>query len=354
MTSILLVDDEKSIRITLNEILREAGYDITLAENGNEALQKLEEKKFNILLSDISMPGKNGLELAQTAYSADQHIKIILFTGKGTLENATEALRIGTFDYLLKPVKKQELLSSIERAEQAIKLDHLNNRLLMENQEYRKKLEQKIQQQSDQLTNLSQKLLALQDSIRDNTVKKIQKNIQAPLGRILEFLPEDSPEKLRQFRSDVENLATGPVGIFKDINPFAEENITLEQGIKSLGEIVNRKSKIPVTISELLSPENREQRKNIFLALREAILNAAQHSKTDEIRVSSTDDGERILYTVSDTGEGISEAALEKNKKPGLGMLLMRERTEMAGGLFGLKSSPQGTTVTLSISKTAF
>jgi len=360
MTSILLVDDEKNIRITLGEILKDEGYKVTLASDGNEALEMLEKGKFNILLSDISMPGKNGLELARAACTADHRIKIILFTGKGSMENATEALRIGTFDYLLKPVKEQELLASLDRAVRVLKLDTRNSRLIKKNQKYRHKLEKKIQSQSNQLTGLSQKLLSLQDTTRDKLVHEIRERIQTPLIKISEILTplqqeESLSPKLSEFCEKLKKMISSPPGIFQDIDPFIEESITLYEGLTTLSRALSKKTGIEIAIDKLHSPADREQRKNLYLALREAILNASRHSGTKKIQVFSKEKDATVLYTVQDNGKGIQKAILQKQEKSCSGLLLMRQRAQMAGGLFGLESVPgEGTAVTIAIEAPSF
>jgi DNA-binding NtrC family response regulator len=101
--NILLADDEKSIAITLRDDLEEAGYAVTVVGNGKDALAQLQKGKFDLLITDIRMPGMDGIELLKNAKSINASIEVIVITGHGTIETAVEAIRHGAYDYVLKP-----------------------------------------------------------------------------------------------------------------------------------------------------------------------------------------------------------------------------------------------------------
>jgi len=113
---ILVVDDEKSIRLCFREFLKDAGYDVSLAENAQEALKKLSERDYDVLVSDIVLPGISGLSLLKTVREALPNIPTIMMTGEPTTLIATEAYNAGASDFLEKPVKKNTILDAIARA----------------------------------------------------------------------------------------------------------------------------------------------------------------------------------------------------------------------------------------------
>jgi len=113
---ILLVDDEEAIRQSLGELLKLEGYEVTLAENGNMAVNLLQSRVFDLVLLDLKMPGMSGLEVLYWINAHVPDTKVIFLTAYGTLESAIEALRYGVHDYLLKPVSSQEILQSIRKA----------------------------------------------------------------------------------------------------------------------------------------------------------------------------------------------------------------------------------------------
>ena len=113
--SILLVDDELVIRTTFSEDLADGGYEVSTAENGEVALEKLKNNQYNLVVTDLMMEGLNGLQVLQEVKKIDPEIGVIILTGFGDMNSAIEALRLGADDYLLKPCKTEELLIRISR-----------------------------------------------------------------------------------------------------------------------------------------------------------------------------------------------------------------------------------------------
>jgi DNA-binding response OmpR family regulator len=111
---ILLVDDEASIRLTLGALLRRAGYDVMPAENGEVALQFLEQYSFDLLLTDLKMPGIDGIHVVTAARQRQPDIVIIILTGHGSLETAIDGLRQHVFDYLLKTTPPEQVIARVE------------------------------------------------------------------------------------------------------------------------------------------------------------------------------------------------------------------------------------------------
>ncbi|MEY4580956.1 MAG: hypothetical protein RL701_5659 [Pseudomonadota bacterium] len=112
---ILIVDDELNARTALAEVLREEGYDVETAADGFKALPKLQDFKPELLLTDLKMPGMDGLHLMEKAFDMDPSPAAILMTASGTIDSAVSAMRSGAADYLTKPVNIDELLIVIER-----------------------------------------------------------------------------------------------------------------------------------------------------------------------------------------------------------------------------------------------
>jgi DNA-binding response OmpR family regulator len=97
-----------------------AGYNVVAADSGEQALQKLAGSAFDIVITDLGMPGLSGLELLKYLRARDFDGEVILITGFASVESATQALRAGACDYLTKPVHRQELLESLTRARQKL------------------------------------------------------------------------------------------------------------------------------------------------------------------------------------------------------------------------------------------
>ncbi|MCI0439403.1 MAG: response regulator, partial [Chloroflexi bacterium] len=102
-SKILVVDDEEIIRVLLTEILIEDGYEVTTAANGEEAVQFLKSSRFDLLISDMVMPGMNGIEVLQAAFQTNSHQATIMITGYPSVETAVRLVNLGAADYITKP-----------------------------------------------------------------------------------------------------------------------------------------------------------------------------------------------------------------------------------------------------------
>lgn len=126
---LLIVDDEIELKHALCETLSDEGYETSAADNGADALKLLETQDFDLLLSDLMMPGIDGIQLLQAAREIDPHLIGIITTGQGTISSAVEAMKIGAFDYVLKPFNLQTMLPILSRAMETRRLRVENIRL---------------------------------------------------------------------------------------------------------------------------------------------------------------------------------------------------------------------------------
>jgi len=114
--TILVIDDEKAIRKTLNEILSFEGFKVDEAADGAEGIRKIEENTYDCILCDIKMPKMDGLEVLQKAQELKPDIPFIVISGHGTIETAVEAVKKGAYDYISKPPDLNRLLITIRNA----------------------------------------------------------------------------------------------------------------------------------------------------------------------------------------------------------------------------------------------
>lgn len=113
---ILLVDDEQDFVEILSMRLGEAGESVTAAYNGQECLNKLETQKFDVVILDIKMPGMDGIQTLRKIKILYPLVEVILLTGHGTTETAVEGMKLGAYDYLLKPADFKDLTTKLEGA----------------------------------------------------------------------------------------------------------------------------------------------------------------------------------------------------------------------------------------------
>lgn len=107
--SVLIVDDEKNIRLTLAQSLETLALEIDAAVNGEEALAKMKEKGFCLMLLDLKMPGMDGLEVLHWVAENRPDIRVIIITAHGTIDSAVEAMKYGAVDFIQKPFSPKEI-----------------------------------------------------------------------------------------------------------------------------------------------------------------------------------------------------------------------------------------------------
>jgi two-component system response regulator AtoC len=114
--TILIVDDDERLRDTLGILVRSLGHEALAAPDGSAAERLLSQQPVDLVISDLRMPGRSGLDLLEIVQRVDPHTPVIMLTAYGTVETAVEAMRKGAFDYLLKPFDASEMEVRIERA----------------------------------------------------------------------------------------------------------------------------------------------------------------------------------------------------------------------------------------------
>jgi len=126
---ILLADDEKAIAITLRDDLEQAGHSVTVVADGLAAKEQLDNRRFDVLITDIKMPGMTGMELLKEAKKTHPLMEVILITGYGTIESAVEAVKSGAFEYILKPFYNDEIIHLLGRIAEIRRLQQENIQL---------------------------------------------------------------------------------------------------------------------------------------------------------------------------------------------------------------------------------
>ncbi len=133
MAHILIIDDEKSIRDTLKEILEYEKFKVDLAQDGLEGIEKIKQADYELVLCDIKMPKVDGLEVLETILSEKPDTTVVMITGHGTIETAVESIKKGAYDFIAKPLDLNRLMITVRNA-----LD--KNELLQETKVLKKKV----------------------------------------------------------------------------------------------------------------------------------------------------------------------------------------------------------------------
>lgn len=115
---ILLAEDEKTIRVTLNDALKAKGHEVTIVKDGQQALNQLQRQDFDAAVLDVKMPGLDGMEVLKRIKPLKPDLAIIMITGYGSVESAVAAVKSGAYDYLEKPFPNEEIILILEKVQQ--------------------------------------------------------------------------------------------------------------------------------------------------------------------------------------------------------------------------------------------
>ena len=131
METILVVDDEKNYLLVLSEILQDEGYEVLTAQGGREALEIQKSSDLDLILTDMKMPGMDGIELLENIKALDPDLPVIMMTAHGTVDKAVEAMQKGAYSYILKPFDNERLTIYVKKAVSLYQVVK-DNRLLRE------------------------------------------------------------------------------------------------------------------------------------------------------------------------------------------------------------------------------
>lgn len=193
MQRVLVVDDEETIRSLLQRILKEAGYDVITAANGQDALDKVSQTMIGVVVLDIKMPGMTGMEVLRRLTVNWPETCVVMATAVADAQTAIEAMKMGAYDYIIKPFDRDDLVLKVRRAVE-------KRELLLKNERRRVELEEKVGQQTkrlqEQFTDLVQTLARehqliyrLADSKRGGkeVLSKLPKELQEPMASVEQF-----------------------------------------------------------------------------------------------------------------------------------------------------------------------
>jgi len=377
---ILLIDDEEGVRRTLKKIMEKEGYYVDTVENSENALRLLNTNSYDTVITDIKLPGMNGIELLKRIRQMDSDLPVVVITGYPNVDSAAEAVRQMAYDYVAKPVTRHNLLPILARSVEKKILSDDKKRLEKENKEYQRNLEIKVKERTREIEELNKVL-------RESQEKLILSERLATLGTFVSFISHDLRNPLSVTQNSIYYLTThvevpnekvgkyfgiieGQVGIANKIidgflnftkgRPLDLQAENINELIKSVFEILIR---VPGNIEIVLNLQEDLQaieveKEHIQQVLVNIINNAIHAMPEGGILTISTKQGERYLVIdISDTGLGISEDDMgrlfdpffsKKKKGTGLGLVICRFLIERHNGKITI-SSKEGEGSTFSI-----
>jgi len=226
MARVLVVDDELSLRFTLQAFLKDAGHEVETAADVAQARLSCEVRTPDVVVSDVVLPGESGMELLKTIREAWPRVQVVVITGEPSLETAVEAVRWGAFDYLPKPVRKDAIISVVARAARMKSVLDDNARLEAENQKHRINLERLVEERTRQLSRSETRYRLLAENVAD-VIWALDMDLNyiylspsaaglwgAPIEQFLDmdplaaYSPEDAAGLLAMFQEEVALEAT--------------------------------------------------------------------------------------------------------------------------------------------------
>lgn len=158
---ILVVDDDSSVRDLLKHLLERQGYAVTTASNGRDAVTRLETKPYHLVITDLKMPGLDGMEVMSRCKAVHPITEVIILTGHGSIETAIEAMRKEVYDYVTKPFEISRVRTSVRNALTKQRLTLENAELIRQIQAHQTESEKRIREATRELREANRKLAQL-------------------------------------------------------------------------------------------------------------------------------------------------------------------------------------------------
>jgi YesN/AraC family two-component response regulator len=188
-THILVVDDEKMFRNLLFKTLQAKQYPVTVAADGEEALRLIEEKRFDLVISDLNMPRLGGIDLLKRVSKLSPDTAVIIITGFASLDTAIAALKEGAYDYITKPFQIEEILHAVERVREKISLVRQNRELMRQLEEAYLKIQSLLE---------NKKGLSLELASVDSELQRQQKELLAGMFALKQYQNDVAQKKYLQ------------------------------------------------------------------------------------------------------------------------------------------------------------
>lgn len=343
---ILVIDDEESIRDSCSQIIVKEGHRAETAENGSEGLEKIRNLQPDLVLIDLKMPGKSGIELLEELQTRDPHIISVVITGYGTVGFAVEAMKRGAYDFLQKPFTPEQLRAIIRRGME-------RKRLIQEAEKLRH--EKKIMEENF-ITMVSHQLrspiVAVQqyfEVILAGMTGEVNEKLEQMLRRAYERL-----QNLLNLTNDWLEMARINKGIIAEKLQPLNIIIVLAKLVALFKPLAQKEQvliKLDTASDNFLVQGDEETLEPVFSNL---ISNAITYNKEGgTITISIKEEDEDVIIEVHDTGIGISQEHLpfifdqfyrvdrregQKTKGTGLGLSIAKKIVEAHGGSISVTS----------------
>jgi signal transduction histidine kinase len=312
LARLLIVDDEEAQLRALCDTLELEGYAPSGFASPSEALAKLQPDAFDLLLTDLTMPGMDGIELLQAAQRVDRDLAAIVMTGHGTIDTAVKAMQAGALDYILKPFRLKQMMPVITRALETRRLRRVN-----------RELEQRVLERTRELEIANRDLEAFAFSV-SHDLRAPLRIIQGFCEAFIEDFASGVPEEGRALLKRIEEGAQRMSHLIEDLLNFSRAGRSTIAPIRiAMGDLVRAvmtelteqspARTVRLEIAEL--PDGVGDPALIRQVLVNLLSNALKFSSTRpaaRIEVTSREHEGQHAYRIADNGVGFDEAHAHK------------------------------------------
>jgi signal transduction histidine kinase len=385
VTKLLIIDDELPILEMLEMSLGNEGYEVLTAGNGKEGIRIFKEQAPKFVLTDIKMPGIDGIEVLKRIKAIDQEAEVVVVTGHGDMDSAVAALQHGASDFITKPVRHEVLMLALERAKKKVAMSQ-------QLRGYTENLEQKVEEcmlelrQAEEELIRSERLATIGETVAGlaHYIKNILTGLKGGTYMLNTGMAKDKPLMIKEgwamVQRNIERVSDLALSLLR-----YSKGRTPERTVCRCNEIVtevvellkNKARENRVKLNMILDPNVKEAYldpegiNNVLLNLISNAIDACIYdtatSKAWEVTVKTklerdVDSGKTIVFNVSDNGSGMTEEVKAKlfgrffstkaGRGTGLGLLITQKIIQEHGGEIAVESKAgQGTTFSVRLKR---
>lgn len=366
-SKILIVDDDAHLRETLRDLLEIEGYDVYEASSGSEAMSMVASDFFHVILMDFNLTDKTGIEVIKDIRKLNKDSQILMMTAHASLDTAVKAIQESVYDFLIKPVDFNYLKNAIRRAEEKLRLEQENERLLNVLQDQNKKLEQ--------LNNMKSKFLSMASHDLSNALMTLQISFEMLAASIKN--PTDDQKKKMDFINNSIQQISRLVNDLVDWASIEQGKFRLEKNYIEIDKLVDEiivgpKARAMQKNIEILTDIKKDglkmvlaDKRRISQVVLNLLENAIRHTPRGgkiTVRVEKEPQEDAVKVSVIDTGEGIPSEVLSNlfqsfyqpsgskagHGRLGLGLSISKEIIQAHGGRIWVESEGVGKGATFS------
>ncbi len=354
--TVLLVDDDPTVLKSTTNLLKRYEYQVFPFSDVDEAIKVLRSNDIDVVVTDIVMPRISGIELLNKVHDIDPQIPVILVTAYADMDKMIDAIKMGAFDFIIKPINIELFTHSVEKAIRY-------NRMLQIEEDYKHLLEEYSQEIETLVAERTMSLMAL-------TIADKIRNPAAVIGltskRLLD--KEMDPEKLRSKLKDIIYEADNLDTIVKNFETLLQNKKYIFryefidghlENVLSINKDHAAAKGVDIVFHPSEHPLKANIQKNLFqIAFSHLIKNSIEATpEGGRIRVSTNEEENHIVITISDSGHGIKQEIIDnifdpmfstKDHKFGMGLSLVKQIVKEHMGEISVKSKAgEGTTFTI-------